>query len=54
MGSQLIDLGEKHPAVDKLFEAIQADLLPAGVSKRELDFLFSISRVASLKTMKIS
>jgi hypothetical protein len=54
LGRQLIDVGRKHPAIDKLFEAIQADLFPNGVSKRELDFLSSISRVASLKTVKVS
>ncbi|MHC4041330.1 hypothetical protein I3J27_32160 [Bradyrhizobium xenonodulans] len=54
LGGQLIELGRKHPVIDKLFEAIQADLFPAGVSKRELDFLSSISRVAFIKTVKVS
>jgi hypothetical protein len=54
LGRQLIDLGRKYPAVDKLLEAIQVDLFPAGGKKRELDFLSSISRVATLKTAKVS
>jgi hypothetical protein len=54
LGGQLIDLGRKHPAIDNLIEVIQADLFPHGGRKRELDFLSRISRVAALKTTKVS
>lgn len=54
LGGQLINLGRKHPAVDHLIEAIQADLFPNDGRKRELDFLSRISRVAALKTTKVS
>jgi hypothetical protein len=54
LGAQLLDLGRKRPAVDHLIEAIQADLFPNDGRKRELDFLSRISRVAALRSTKVS
>jgi len=52
--SQLAELVRKHPEIDRLFERVQADLFVGGEKRRELDFLSKISRVASLKTSKVS
>ena len=54
LAGQLVDLSRRSPAVDRLFEAIQTDLFPTSGKKRELDFLSSINRVASLKVTKVS
>lgn len=54
LGSQLLELARKYPALDSLIEAIDTDLFPDGAKRRELDFLSRISRVATFKTDKVS
>jgi hypothetical protein len=54
LGGQLANWSRKYPSIDKLFEAIQTDLFPTSGKKRELEFLSSINRVASLKITKVS
>jgi len=52
-GSQIIDLGRKNRAIDRFIDQLQQDW-PGSGQKRELDFVSKISRVATLKTTKVS
>jgi hypothetical protein len=54
VGTQLIDLASRIPAVEKFVEDVRNDLFPKGAKKRELDFLSRISRVATLKRKIVS
>lgn len=54
LAAQLLEIGRRSPTIDKLMEDIGADLFPGREKQRELDFLSRISRVATLKTSKVS
>jgi hypothetical protein len=54
LGTQIIEVGRRVEGVDRLFEAIAVDLFPKRTRQRELDFLSRISRVATLKTTRVS
>jgi len=54
IGAQLLELGRRNPSLDKFMEDLSSDLFPGRERQRELDFLSRISRVATLKTSKVS
>jgi hypothetical protein len=54
LGSQIVEQLNKKPALAKALQAIMADLFGEHPERDELDFLSKISRVAILKTDRIS
>jgi hypothetical protein len=54
LGARALEFGRRYPGVDRFLEAVGSELFPGAARKRELDFLSRISRVATLKTTRVS